>query len=126
MGTEESTACRLHGTYPTLHRVTILYTLSFDTIRTNDASLDIRTLAGSKDLNRDNLYRALTAPGVFTEEHPRLCFYMEHKYVRCPLYPVHCYDLRLMDTLLQPMDAEQKADSITQKVGMTQTQHLSL
>ncbi len=64
-----------------LGRVTISYTLSFDTTGRDDAPFDVQALAGSKDLNRDNLYRALIAPGIFTEEHPRLCFYFKHKYV---------------------------------------------
>ena len=61
--------------------MTISYTLSFDTTGGNDVPFDVQALAGSKDLNRDNLYRELTAPGILTKDHPRLCFYLEHKYV---------------------------------------------
>jgi len=61
--------------------VTISYTLSFDTTDGNDVPFDVEALAGSKDLNRDDLYRELIAPDIFTKDHPRLCFYLEHKYV---------------------------------------------
>ncbi len=46
----------------------------------NDAPFGVQAVAGSKDLHRDNSYRTLI-PGIFTEAHPRLCFYLEHKYV---------------------------------------------
>ena len=63
------------------NRVTISYTFSFDSTGKNDAPFDIQDLARSKDLHRDDLCCELMAPSIFTEEHPRLCFYMEHKYV---------------------------------------------
>ncbi|KAF8327457.1 uncharacterized protein EI90DRAFT_3127143 [Cantharellus anzutake] len=62
----------------------------------NNSSFDSRASAECRDLNIDPLYRALTAPGIFTEEHPRLCFYLEHQY---------------------PMNGmKERADSVTRKL----------
>ena len=61
--------------------MTLTYTLSFERSNKEDCPLDVEELAGSKDLTREALRCALQAPGVFTPERPRLCFYMAHKYV---------------------------------------------
>ena len=63
-------------------RVTLTYTLSFEASDKKDCPLDVEELAGSKDVTREALRRALQVPGVFSPERPRLCFYMAHKYVR--------------------------------------------
>ncbi|KAF8326379.1 uncharacterized protein EI90DRAFT_3070717 [Cantharellus anzutake] len=64
------------------HRVTLSYTLSFDSTGSDNTSFGTEILAQSgSNHNLSLLYHALTAPGVFTNiEHPRLCFYLEHQY----------------------------------------------
>ncbi|KAF8326376.1 uncharacterized protein EI90DRAFT_3291421 [Cantharellus anzutake] len=80
------------------HRVTLSYTLSFDSTSSDNTSFGTDFLAESgSNHNLSLLYHALTAPSVFTNiEHPRLCFYLEHQY---------------------PMDgALEKADSVSHKL----------
>ena len=62
--------------------MTLTYTLSFEESHDEDCPPDVEQLAGSKDVTREALRRALQVPGVFSPERPRLCFYMAHKYVR--------------------------------------------
>ncbi|KAF8341306.1 uncharacterized protein EI90DRAFT_3011932 [Cantharellus anzutake] len=62
------------------HRVTLTFTLSFDYPNNGAEPFGAEIVAKSRDPKIELLHRALTAPGIFTKDHPRLCFHLEHRY----------------------------------------------
>ncbi|KAF8341302.1 uncharacterized protein EI90DRAFT_3033424, partial [Cantharellus anzutake] len=63
------------------NRVTLTFTLSFDNANNGAEPFGAEIVAKSLDPKIELLHRALTARGIFTKGHPRLCFYLEHRYV---------------------------------------------
>ncbi|KAF8341305.1 uncharacterized protein EI90DRAFT_3033457 [Cantharellus anzutake] len=72
-----------HEVFPVTsgNRVTLTFTLSFDNTNNGSEPFGAEIVAKSRYPKIELLHRALTAPGIFTEDHPRLCFYLEHRYV---------------------------------------------
>ncbi|KAF8328332.1 uncharacterized protein EI90DRAFT_3064848 [Cantharellus anzutake] len=64
------------------NRVTLTFTLSFDNANNGAEPFGADIVAKSLDLKIELLHRALTARGIFTKGHPRLCFDLEHRYMR--------------------------------------------
>ncbi|KAF8336919.1 uncharacterized protein EI90DRAFT_3044142 [Cantharellus anzutake] len=62
--------------------VTLTFTLSFDNANNGAEPFGADIVAKSLDPKIELLHRALTARGIFTKGHPRLCFDLEHRYMR--------------------------------------------